>query len=117
MIPFEITHFCRKEIFVGKTKVPPMLQVCHQSREVAKMVLKPRFESSYLKNSYTWMDMENDILKLNDIFTAKKLAHARDPQIKADREATIHAEVFFRIQQTHHFYRSLAELTEDQEWG
>jgi hypothetical protein len=110
VIAMETTMFCRKEIFVDRNKVPAVLQVCHHSREVAKTVLKPRFETSYLKMAYTWMHMETDVLRLNDIFTARKLAHARDPQIKAEREATRHAEVFFRIKPTQGFYFSLAQL-------
>jgi hypothetical protein len=99
------------DIFQPRCSIPTILQATRESREVAMKVLKPCFQTSYLKGAYTFFDLENDILRLgygNDVEDARSFALAIDGRVAGDRKRIRHVEVPFSFEHSAEFYHGLA---------
>jgi hypothetical protein len=99
------------DIFQPRGNIPGILQANRESREIAIKVLKPSFQTSYLKGAYTFFDMENDVLRLGygrDVEDARSFALAMDRCVAADRKKVSHVEVPFAFEHTVGFYQGLA---------
>ena len=102
IVQFTVKGDKRDEFKPTKTPVPPVLQICKESRYLTLKSLKPLFHTVACADCYNYIDPSTDILKLT-LEHAQGLALTRDYGAYIDRGLVEHLQIPCRIDASDRF--------------